>query len=54
MDPIGFGLENGDVFGHYRTMGDIATIDAAGTPPGGSAFKLRGDLFQNGAAVAPL
>ena len=39
MDPIGFGLENFDGTGKFRTLeGDFA-IDASGTLPGGEAFQ---------------
>jgi hypothetical protein len=39
MDPIGFGLENYDAIGGYRTMDAGATIDATGTLPDGRNFN---------------
>ncbi len=38
MDPIGFGLENYDAVGAYRTADGQAPIDASGTLPSGQAF----------------
>jgi hypothetical protein len=35
MDPLGFGLENYDAIGAYRTMDGTAPIDATGTLPDG-------------------
>jgi hypothetical protein len=39
MDPIGFGLENYDAVGAYRTTDGTAAIDATGMLPDGSAFN---------------
>jgi hypothetical protein len=40
MDPLGFGLENYDAIGAYRTMDGTAAIDATGTlPDGKTAFS---------------
>jgi hypothetical protein len=39
MDPIGFGLENYDGIGAYRTMDGTAPIDAQGQMPDGKAFS---------------
>lgn len=39
MDPIGFGLENYDAIGAYRTLDGGMSIDSAGTLPNGSPFS---------------
>ena len=39
MDPIGFGLENYDGIGAYRTMDNGAPVDASGELSGGKAFN---------------
>lgn len=39
MDPLGFGLENYDVLGGWRTRVGVARIDAAGELPGGEQFN---------------
>ena len=38
MDPIGFGLENYDAIGAYRTMDGTFAIDASGELPDGRTF----------------
>ena len=38
MDPIGFGLENFDAIGRWRTQDGKFPIDASGTLPGGRHF----------------
>lgn len=51
MDPLGFGLENYDAIGHWRTQDGKFPVDSAGTLPGGRSFHgptelkaiLRGD-----------
>ena len=35
MDPLGFGLENYDAIGAFRTMDGTAAIDASGVLPDG-------------------
>jgi len=55
LDPPGFGLENFDAIGKYRTKDGDDPIDASGELPGGKAFngpqelkkllKQQGDLF---------
>jgi hypothetical protein len=55
MDPIGFGLENYDAVGAWRTHDGKFPIETAGTLPGGKAFsgsqglkevlKTRSDAF---------
>jgi hypothetical protein len=39
MDPIGFGLENYDAIGVYRTQDGAAAVDATGTLPDGRSFN---------------
>jgi hypothetical protein len=38
MDPIGFGLQNFDAVGRWRSEQDGQTIDAGGTLPSGESF----------------
>jgi hypothetical protein len=44
MDPLGFGFENYDAIGRWRERDGSAAIDAAGTMPGGKAFKGPAEL----------
>ena len=45
LDPIGFGLENYDAIGRWRTIDDSAgKIDAAGELPGGLHFTTPAEL----------
>ncbi len=39
MDPIGFGLENFDAVGRWRTKDGGLPVDASGTLPGGQSFN---------------
>jgi mono/diheme cytochrome c family protein len=39
MDPLGFGLENFDAIGAWRTIDGKTPIDASGTLPDGRSFK---------------
>jgi hypothetical protein len=39
MDPLGFGFENFDAVGAWRTKDGSFTIDPSGTLPGGITFK---------------
>ena len=39
MDPLGFGLENFDAVGRWRTRDGEASIDATGTLPDGRSFE---------------
>ena len=39
MDPLGFGLENFDAIGAWRTQDGKFPIDASGTLPDGRSFK---------------
>jgi len=51
MDPLGFGLENYDAIGSYRTMDGTLPIDASGAFPDGTAFvgaqQLSSDLSKD-------
>jgi hypothetical protein len=44
MDPIGFGFENFDAVGAWRTKDGKFDVDASGELPGGSKFKGPRDL----------
>ncbi|HYT65514.1 MAG TPA: DUF1592 domain-containing protein [Vicinamibacterales bacterium] len=44
MDPLGFGLENYDAVGRWRTKDGAFDIDAAGTFPGGQTFSGPAEL----------
>jgi len=44
MDPIGFGLENFDALGRWRTSEDGRAIDASGVLPGGARFSGPAEL----------
>ena len=46
MDPLGFGLENYDAVGRWRTMDGKFAIDAAGTLPGGRTFRSPAELKE--------
>jgi hypothetical protein len=44
MDPIGFGLENYDAIGRYRTTEGKFPIDSSGTLPNGKSFAGAAEL----------
>jgi hypothetical protein len=44
MDPIGFGLENYDAIGRYRTTDGKFPIDSSGALPNGKSFAGAGEL----------
>ncbi len=46
IDPIGFGLENYDVLGRWRTSDKGSPIDARGQLPSGEAFEGPAELKQ--------
>jgi hypothetical protein len=58
LDPLGFGLENYDAIGRWRTMDGKYPIDAASMMPGGERFstptelkallRLKKDVFVRG------
>lgn len=51
MDPLGFGLENLDAVGGWRTMDGKFPVDASGVLPGGKTFsgpaELKADLREH-------
>ena len=51
IDPIGFGLENFDAIGRYRTKENGVAIDSTGVMPDGSAFngpvELKDYMMEN-------
>jgi hypothetical protein len=51
MDPIGFGLENFDAIGRWRTSNGNEPVDASGVLPDGQRFsgprELREILLRN-------
>jgi hypothetical protein len=46
IDPIGFGLENFDAIGRWRTVENGAPIDSAGVLPGGASFRTPKELGE--------
>ncbi len=46
MDPLGFGLENYNAIGGWRTQDGQFAIDASGTLPGGKSFNGPAELKQ--------
>jgi hypothetical protein len=46
MDPLGFGLENYDAIGKWRTMDGPFPVDSSGTLPSGKSFKDPAEMRQ--------
>jgi hypothetical protein len=46
MDPLGFGLENYDALGRWRTLDGKLPIDATGVLPNGKTFSTPADLKE--------
>jgi hypothetical protein len=46
MDPIGFGLENYNNIGAYRTLDGTLPVDSSGTLPSGQKFQGEQDLAR--------
>jgi hypothetical protein len=46
MDPLGFGLENYDAIGKWRTTDGTFPVDASGVLPGGASFSGPAELRQ--------
>jgi hypothetical protein len=44
MDPLGFGLENYDAIGKWRTMDGKFPVDSSGTLPNGRSFSSPGEM----------
>jgi len=46
MDPLGFGLENYNAIGKWRTMDGKFPVDASGTLPNGKTFGTPGEMRE--------
>jgi hypothetical protein len=46
MDPLGFGLENYDAIGKWRSTDGTFPVDASGVLPGGASFSGPAELRQ--------
>ena len=46
MDPLGFGLENYDAIGRWRTMDGNFPVDSSGTLPNGRTFSTPAEMRQ--------
>lgn len=46
MDPLGFGMENFDAIGRWRTRDGDQTLDTSGKLPGGETFSGPAELKQ--------
>ncbi len=44
MDPLGFGLENYDAIGRWRTMDGNFAVDSSGTLPNGKTFSTPAEM----------
>ncbi len=44
MDPLGFGLENYNAIGKWRTMDGKFPVDASGTLPNGKSFSTPAEM----------
>jgi hypothetical protein len=44
MDPLGFGLENYDGIGKWRTMDGKFPVDSSGALPNGNSFSTPGEM----------
>ena len=53
MDPLGFGLENYDPVGKWRTMDGKFPVDSSGTLPNGKSFTSPAELRKILAADMP-
>jgi Protein of unknown function (DUF1592)/Protein of unknown function (DUF1588)/Protein of unknown function (DUF1587)/Protein of unknown function (DUF1585)/Protein of unknown function (DUF1595) len=53
MDPLGFGLENYDGLGKWRTMDGKFPVDASGTMPNGKSFQTPGEMRSTLRSVLP-
>jgi mono/diheme cytochrome c family protein len=53
MDPLGFGLENYDAIGKWRTKDGAFEVDSSGTLPNGKSFKNPAELRQILTAMMP-
>jgi hypothetical protein len=46
MDPLGFGLENYDTIGQWRTQDGKFPIDSTGTLPGDKSFSTPAEMKE--------
>jgi hypothetical protein len=46
MDPLGFGLENYDAVGKWRTMDGSFPVDSSGTLPTGQSFTTPAEMRE--------
>lgn len=46
MDPLGFGLENYDAIGKWRTMDGAFPVDSSGTLPSGKSFTSSAEMRE--------
>jgi len=44
MDPLGFGLENYDAIGKWRTTAGVHELDSSGVLPNGKSFETPAEL----------
>ena len=53
MDPLGFGLENYDAIGRWRTQDGEFPIDSSGVLPSGKSFSTPAEMRQVLAGMLP-
>ena len=53
MDPLGFGLENYDAIGRWRTQDGAFPVDASAVLPGGRAFSNPAEMRQILSSMLP-
>jgi Protein of unknown function (DUF1592)/Protein of unknown function (DUF1588)/Protein of unknown function (DUF1587)/Protein of unknown function (DUF1585)/Protein of unknown function (DUF1595) len=53
MDPLGFGLENYDAIGRWRTQDGEFPIDSSGVLPSGKSFSTPAEMRQVLAGMVP-
>lgn len=53
MDPLGFGLENYDAVGKWRTMDGAFPVDASGTLPTGQSFSTPAEMREILSGMVP-
>ena len=53
MDPLGFGLENYDAIGKWRTMDGKFPVDSSGTLPNGKTFSTPAEMRAALIALLP-
>jgi hypothetical protein len=53
MDPLGFGLENYDAVGKWRTMDGSFAVDSSGTLPSGQSFTTPAEMREVLTSMVP-